>query len=116
MLPSRSLTNIDLMQYGKIIKYFRGVFMRNNLPKKPWKNECGIINLDDVEGPGTHWVAYKKKGNKSNYFDSFGNLSPPKELIKYLGGNIEYNYIKYQDYDTYVCGHLCLIFLLNKYL
>lgn len=88
--------------------------MRNTLPSKPWKNECGIINLDGVEGPGTHWVAYKKNANKSNYFDSFGNLPPPQELIRYLGGNIEYNYIKYQDYGSYVCGHLCLLFLLNK--
>lgn len=80
MLPARALTNIDLMHYAKNIKKFRGVFMRNNLPEKPWKNECGIINLDDVEGSGTHWVAYKKQGNTSNYFDSFGNLPLDKNL------------------------------------
>lgn len=114
MLPVRALTNIDLMKYTKGLKNFRGVFMRNNLPKKSRKIECGIINLDGVEGPGTHWVAYKKNGNESRYFDSFGNLPPPQELIRYLAGNIEYNYISYQDYDTYICGHLCLEFLNNK--
>lgn len=115
MLPSRALTNIDLLHYTKDIKYFRGVFMRNNLPRKPWTNECGILNLDEMEGEGTHWVAYNKKGNKSTYFDSFGNLPPPQELIKYLdSSSIEYNYTKFQDYNTYVCGHLCLAFLLNK--
>lgn len=114
MLPSRALTNIDLIKYTKNIKNFRGVFMRDNLPKKSWKNECGIINLDSIKGPGTHWVAYKKKGRKSYYFDSFGNLPPPQELIRYLDGSIEYNYVTYQDYDTYICGHLCLEFLKNK--
>lgn len=114
MLPSRALTNIDLIKYTKGVKKFRGVFMRDNLPKKPWKNECGIINLDDTEGPGTHWVAYKKNGNQSNYFDSFGNLPPPQELVNYLAGNIEYNYTTYQNYDTYICGHLCISFLKNK--
>lgn len=116
MLPLRALTNFDLLHYGKYIRYFRGVFMRNNLPKKPRSNECGIINLDGMEGPGTHWVAYNKKGNRSTYFDSFGNLPPPQELIQYLlcSSNIEYNYTKFQDYNTYVCGHLCLAFLLNK--
>lgn len=90
--------------------------MRNELPKDgPFKIECAIINLDDSHGPGTHWVAYKKSGNSVIYFDSFGNLPPPKELIAYLGvGSIKYNYDKFQTYDTVECGHLCLKFLCNQ--
>ena len=87
--------------------------MRNGLPKDgPKFNEAAIINLDDMLGPGTHWCAYRKSGNDVTYFDSFGNLGPPRELIKYLDvDNIKYNYKKYQDYDTHNCGHLCLDFL-----
>lgn len=85
--------------------------MRDNLPTRPWKTECGIVNLDDSVGPGTHWVAYYKKALNSEYFDSFGNLKPPIELIRYLGGNIKYNYNVYQNYNSYICGHLCLGFL-----
>ena len=89
--------------------------MRNNLPIKPWKIESAIINLDDKEGNGTHWVAYKKINKNIIYFDSFGNLKPPLELIKYFGdGSIKYNYDKYQKYNTFNCGHLCLQFLYNK--
>lgn len=90
--------------------------MRNNLPtNKPWKYESAIINLDDKDGPGTHWVAYKKRNNKAIYFDSFGDLQPPKELIKYLDvGSIEYNYQRFQNYDTVICGHLCLKFLTGE--
>lgn len=58
--------------------------MRNTLPKFSNKNECAIFNLDSSEGHGTHGVAHKKHGNEVEYFDSFGNLKPPKELINYL--------------------------------
>lgn len=86
--------------------------MKDNLPLHPYKNECGILNLDLTSGPGTHWTAYFKKGSKNIlYFDSFGDLQPPKELVRYLGGNIKYNKETYQTYNTYICGHLCLIFL-----
>lgn len=85
--------------------------MRDNLPKKPFQVECGIINLDESSGNGTHWTAYYKEFNKVLYFDSFGNLQPPKEVIIYLGSNIKFNYEAYQDYNTFICGHLCLLFL-----
>lgn len=90
--------------------------MRDNLPEsKPLRNECAIVNLDSSNGPGTHWVAYYKKGSHIEYFDSFGNLQPPNELIDYLGDKIKYNYIKYQDYNSVNCGHLCLKFLYDHY-
>lgn len=115
MLPRRALTDWDLLKYAKIFKvpHFRGVFMRNEMPENgPRKNESAIINLDDKDGPGTHWVAYKKRDNNIDYFDSFGNLQPPSDLIKYLGvGSVKYNHERYQDYDTFECGHLCLKFL-----
>lgn len=88
--------------------------MRDDLPSKVKQNECGIINLDSKCSDGTHWVAYIKKGRNVLYFDSFGNLRPPKEVMQYLGGTINYNYKSYQNYNTYVCGHLCLKFLCNQ--
>lgn len=89
--------------------------MRNGLPKRCMKNECGVINLDDKDGDGTHWCAYYKFSNQCYYFDSFGNLKPPLELIKHLGSTckIFYNYKRYQDYNTFNCGHLCVEFLYN---
>jgi hypothetical protein len=88
--------------------------MRNALPSSPRVNESSIINLDDANGPGTHWVAYVKRGERAIYFDSFGNLRPPKELVQYLKKNvtsIEYNRASYQRYDQSICGQLCLRFL-----
>lgn len=117
-IPNRALTNVDIAKYAKILKipHFRGVFMRNDLPKNgPYFQESAVINLDDKNNMGTHWVAYKKHGDNVIYFDSFGNLRPPLDLILYLGvDGIKYNQEKYQDYNTYNCGHLCLQFLSNN--
>lgn len=88
--------------------------MRDELPKKPFKKECGIINLDSSQNGGTHWVAYTKSNNYVEYFDSYGNLKPPTEIVKYLGPNILYNYDNEQKSHPYNCGHLCIKFL-NSY-
>jgi len=83
-------TNVQLQQLANRIHipYFRGIFMRTTLPKGVRRNESGIVNLDNAEGPGTHWVAYAKRGNRAIYFNSFGNLRPPKELVRYLENNV----------------------------
>lgn len=90
--------------------------MRDNLPKKPLKNECAVVNLDSIRGPGTHWVCYRKIGKNVYYFDSFGNLRPPLELMSYFNrsGNVKvtYNHARFQKFNTTNCGHLCLEFLL----
>lgn len=117
-LPNRALSDVDLMKYAKKLKipHFRGVFMRDALPSSPPRQcESAIINLDTQKGPGTHWVAYNKNKDSVLYFDSFGLLKPPIELVRYLEGGskctIKYNPDTYQQYNTINCGHLCLEFL-----
>lgn len=107
---------MDLEKYAAMLQIprFRGVFMRNGLPKSSHVNETAIVNLDDKDGPGTHWVAYAKRGREAVYFDPIGNLRPPEELVQYLrGSKIKYNDTPYQTYGTINCGHLCLEFLYN---
>ena len=68
--------------------------MRNGLPKRSLKTECGILNLDVENGSGTHWTCwYKLDSTHCYYFDSL--ISPY---------NIQ------RDHPN-ICGHLCLIFL-----
>lgn len=88
--------------------------MRDALPDRVHRRECGIVNLDDAASTGTHWVAYAKNGDTAIYFDGFGNLRPSRELARYLGGtdvSIAYNRQPYQTYNERVCGQLCLRFL-----
>lgn len=114
LLPNKALTNRDLLKYVSCLRipFFRGVFMINELPDLPWLNETGIVNLDNTRGPGTHWVCYKKLGNLVYYFDSFGNLPPPRELQNYFRSakKVFYNFERQQPEDTSICGHLCLEF------
>lgn len=116
-LPKHPLTDEDILKCVKKLKlpYFRGVFMRDELPKRPKTKECAIVNLDVTANSGTHWVSYFKNNKSVYYFDSFGNLKPPIELVKYLKNcRIYYNHDRFQNFDTYNCGHLCLTFLYNK--
>lgn len=113
-LPRHALTNIDILEHSSDIPHFRGVYMRDSLPKCPKRLECAIVNLDSSENQGTHWVAYVKDNNYCEYFNSFGDLKPPLELINYLKNyNISYNYNTYQQVNTVNCGHLCLKYLRN---
>ena len=59
-IPNKSLPNLDLMKYADdlSISNFRGVFMRDELPKIPRLQECGIVNFNTSSEPGSHWVAY----------------------------------------------------------
>lgn len=89
--------------------------MKDSLPHRPWINESGIVNLDDSTGSGTHWVAYRKRGPIVEYFDSYGNLRPPKELVNFFrGSKINYNYERRQKFNSVNCGHLCLDFIYKK--
>ena len=66
-LANKPLTNFEIIDAVEKLRIprFRGVFVRNNLQYKPKKNECGILNLDDASGEGTHWVGwYRKKQQK----------------------------------------------------
>ena len=85
VLPRKTMYEDEILGYVNLlaIPNFRCVKMRDDLPAKPWKKECGILNLDSLKHEGTHWVAWYKNGKERYYFDSFGQY-PPFELLHYL--------------------------------
>lgn len=90
--------------------------MSDELPQKPYQNECGVVNLDKSENIGTHWICYWKVNDIKYVFDSYGGV-PPKPLIQYLGSNnLFYNDDRIQDFNSVICGHLCVkvLNLLNQ--
>ena len=90
-IPDKVLTNFDLLDYVKKINIpnFRGVFMRDELPKKIKSEECGIMNFNTHEEIGSHWVCYVKKHDNRIYFDSYGQITP-LEIQKYLKNKREF--------------------------
>jgi hypothetical protein len=112
VLPNIPLSNIELEDAIKRLNIpnFRGCYCITLLPKISHRVECGILNLDNSRGDGTHWTAwYSNNGNKI-YFDSYG-VDPPLELISYLGPSIYCSTTCIQPKDTVVCEHLCLYVL-----
>ena len=113
----KPLSNFDLVDWVKKLdlKHFRGIFSRDNLPQKI-KKECGIINLDDMKGPGTHWVCYRNLDSVVEYFDPFG-LVMPNEALKYFrssGKHIVYSLDEIQNRNTVLCGYWCLYYLFER--
>ena len=84
-IPDKPLTNFELLDYVKRLQIpnFKGPFMRDELPKTPEKQECGVVNFNTSKEPGSHWVGYYKDGDERIYFDSFGQVIPT-EIQKYL--------------------------------
>lgn len=85
--------------------------MKDELPVKTKKIECGIINLQNLSEAGSHCTAYYKTScNYKYYFDSYGSTHPPNKLVKYLGkNNLFCNRERIQNYDDPpTCGHLCV--------
>ena len=77
LLPFHPLTNIEINEYYKNEPKFNGVYSINNLPKTI-KKGAYVINLDEYENTGTHWVALFVKPKCAVYFDSFGIEHIPK--------------------------------------
>jgi len=44
---------------------------------------------EDDEEKGLVLIGYAKRNNRVVYFDSFGNLRPPKELVQYFGNGYD---------------------------
>ena len=112
ILPDEPLSNFQLIDAAKKlnINHFRGVFVRDELPKKTRSTECGILNTGDSSTGGYHWLCWYKAGKTKLTFDSYG-LPPPVELTAYLKSPIYYNSERLQFGNTTFCGHLCLYVL-----
>ena len=73
-IPIKSLSNFELDDFAKQlnIKNYCGTYCRNELGPKTFRYcECGILNLDDSNGNGTHWVCWMKEKGTKYHFDSF---------------------------------------------
>ena len=116
---NKPLSNIDLLQWVKQlgIKYFRGIYSRDNLPDKIHKLETGIINLDDSMGGGSHWICYRNVDKQyCEYFDPFGLIMPNeiKNYLKTSGKKMVYSSDEIQERGSVICSYWCLYYLLER--
>ena len=120
MLPFHPLTNIEISEYYSNEPRFNGVYSRNNLLNKI-KKGAYVINSDEYENTGTHWVSLFVKASEVIYFDSFGVEHISKEINKFIGNSdttkssslerIKSNIFRMQAYDSIMCGYFCIEFI-----
>ena len=126
LLPFHPLTNIEISEYYSNEPRFNGVHSRDNLPKIT-KKGAYVINLDEYENTGTHWISLFIKTNEVIYFDSFGIEHIPKEINKFIcskelrakalgsavGNNkkVKANIFRIQTYDSIMCGYFYIEFI-----
>ena len=61
------LTDFEVQKYYQNEPKFNGVYSKNNLAEI--KYEAYIINLDEYESIGTHWIALYLNAGNVIYFD-----------------------------------------------
>ena len=95
------------------------MYSRNNLPNKI-KKGAYVINLDEYENTGTHWVSLLVKTNEAIYFDRFGIEHIPKEINKFINNDmikpsslksIKRNIFRIQAYDSVMWGYFRIKFI-----
>ena len=119
LLPFHPLTNIEINEYYKNEPRFNGVYSRDILPNKI-KKGAYVINLDEYENTGIHWVSLFVKPKYMIYFDSFGIEHIPKEINTFINNDttnssslerFKSNIFRIQAYDSIMCEYFCIEFI-----
>ena len=107
-------SNLQLINICKQLNIpLNGVFMKDELSGKI-PNGNYILNLENSNQSGSHWVVLIKKNNKYIYCDSFG-APPLQTLIDNLNidsNNLMFNNAQIQNVNSTLCGYFAICFLL----
>jgi hypothetical protein len=89
-----------------------GVFMKDEL-HTGLKDGNYVMNLQNHNQGGSHWIAFIKRAGKVYYNDSFGAPPPQNEyeLFKSENDFVYYNTHIHQDIDSTACGYWAIYFL-----
>ena len=103
MLP-HPLTNFEIQKDYQNEPKFNDDYSRNNLSKI--KDGAYIINFDEYESIGTHWIALYVNAKNVTYFDSFGIKYIQTEIKKFSRyKNIITNFYRIEAYDSIMCRY-----------
>jgi len=114
-----SLQLVRILRNDKCTRHvFKGVFARDQLPRKVSFPSCCIVNTDPISLPGEHWLAlYYDEFKTCHFFDSYGfhpRFYHLETFIKKTSSSLVYNRKKLQSLTSSLCGYYCFIFLMLK--
>ena len=109
------LTNFEIQKYYENEPRFNGIFSRDSLFNKI-KDGAYVINLDEYEDIGTHWIALFCNRNEIVYFDSFDVEHIPKEIKEFIeklpkNRNIKANVFRIQENNSIMWGYFSIGFI-----
>ena len=71
-----------------------------------------MINLEEYESIGTHWIALYVNDNNVTYINSFGVEHIPKDIRKFIKNkNTITNIYRTQVYNSITCRYFCIGFI-----
>ena len=105
------MSNLKIDEILKNNENYIGTYSKDNVPILK-NNQSTIINLQNHNINGSHWVSYKKIGNRISYFDSYGVAFIP-DIIKnqYPKHKFICNIYRIQSMDSNQCGRFCILFI-----
>ena len=117
------IKNLNILSRSDNIEYllnhrkeFLGCFPSDKLPEFPTEfPKSMIINTDETNQPGDHWVALVLTKDKCYYFDSMGMPILEENIMNYIEphyNDIKYSNSRIQDLKSNKCGAFCVCFVL----
>ena len=110
LVPLNPLNNIKITNYLHYEPRLNGLFSRNNLPRI--KDGAFVINLDDTDSKGKHWVSLLIDKNTAVSFESFGIEYIALEVLnKIRDKSVTHNIFRMQDNESIAYGFYCITFI-----
>ena len=107
------LSNFDLFRIAKEKQIPLNDVIAKDETKKLKRNGNYIVNLENHNQGGSHWVSLILTPKNCLYCDSFG-MPPPEKIYNYLEKRykkVDFSRKEIQDMDSTLCGYYCLEFL-----
>ena len=106
------MSNIFINGLLKDYKNFIGCYSKDQIPLIE-NNKSIIMNLNNSNEPGSHWIGLKRVNNGIYVFDSFGIGFLPVGICKvFKNYKIITNIYRIQDISSNLCGMFCVLFIL----
>ena len=105
------MSNLKIDKILQHDKNYIGTNSKDNVPILK-NNQSTIINLQDSDKKGSHWVSYCKRNDKIFYFDLYG-IAFVNNFIKNQYPNHKFisNIYRIQSIDSNQCGRFCILFV-----
>ena len=105
------MSNIKIDEILKHDKNYIETSSKDNVPILK-NNQSTIINLQDSDKNGSHWISYKKIVNNIFYFDSYAvSFITDNIKNKYPNHKFICNIYRIQSIDSNQCGRFCILFV-----